>query len=283
MSAKNMLDKNKKLALKEELEALLNMDDSLNPNNSANKESDNNQGDLKSVIQGIADKTEQAIDFEEMETRFKKKSTELMDSLFNFYIDLGVITDTDYFKYKKRLDQESINDIEFQLETIKICIKKGMEEVTTGNVHPRMLEVIANMQGQLTNVIKTKANYLLFLEDSYKKLKMDAQERTNTHSDYLPSSNEIKQIDPNNITEIKKDEYYVGVGTRNLIKQINEDISMDQIKESNKDKETYNLTNPNGKSQLMKNLNVTDEMIRTNDKEENNQNDIDSSDIENII
>ncbi len=279
MSAKNILDKNKKAALKDELEALLNLDQ----DSTTAAELKSNQDSLKSVISDIVDKTEQSINFEELDTKFQKKSTELMDSLFNFYIDLGVIDDTDYFKYKKRLDQESLNDIEFQLETIKICIKKGMEEITTGNVHPRMMEVLSAMQGQLTNVIKTKANYLLFLEDSYKKLRMDAQSRKENFSDFLPESNDVKIEANSNVTELKKDEFYIGVGTRNLMKQINEEVPIEQIKQFNKDKDTYNLTNPNGKSDLMKKLNVTDEMIRTSDKGNTNQNDIDSKDIENII
>jgi len=276
MSNKNILNKDKKIALKEEIESLLNLDS----NTKISDELNNNQDELKSTISDLANDTVSLINFDEMESKFKIKSNELLTSLFNFYIDLGVINNDDYFKYKKRLDEESMNDIEFQLETIKICIKKAMEEITSGNTHPRLLEVMSAMQGQLTNVIKTKANYLLFLEDSYKKLKLDYQEKNN-QEEYTTNTHNIDSM--STPTEILKNEYYVGVGTRNLIKQINEEIPIEKIKELNKDKESYALTNPNMKSELMKTLNISDDMIRTNNTDDTTQNNITSSDINEIL
>ena len=68
------------------------------------------------------------IDFDEMSSGFKKKALEITDSLFKFYVDLGLITQHDYLKQKKELDNMNIETMFFQHKTIKMAIERIMEE-----------------------------------------------------------------------------------------------------------------------------------------------------------
>lgn len=273
--------KEKSLLLKEELESLLNETD----NNDTTSINNSNPQDLKQTLSEIAEETEKEIDFEEIDNTNKKEAETVISSLFGFYINENIINKDDYFEVRKKYDSDILSELNFQEKILKLSIQKLTNELVI-SVHPRLAEVLSGLIAQKNAVTHAKFNLITVLTNSYKSLKTDVQVKESENNDitFLPDKEAKKIEDTSEITEIKKDEYYVGVGTRNLIKQINEEIPIEKIKEANKDKETYNLTDPNGKSNLMKKLNISDEMIRTNTtKDDINKNDIDLSDIENII
>jgi hypothetical protein len=158
------------------------------------------------------------IDFDEMSSGFKKKALEITDSLFKFYVDLGLITQHDYLKQKKELD--------------KMAIERIMEEINQGAAHPRLFEVMSQLQDRLTTVTKTQANYMLFLEDTYKKMRSEVDSRGDQAG--LPASS---------VNALQSGEYYVTAGTKNIMKEI-EGEKLDQDFDNR-------LTNPNEKNSLM--------------------------------
>ena len=110
------------------------------------------------------------LDFVEMNAQFEKQAKDITGSMLKFYVDLGVLDKHDYLKQKQQLDNTNIQNIFFQLKTIRMAIEKIAEEINQGNAHPRLFEVFGQLQDKLTTVIKTQANYILFLEDTYKKM-----------------------------------------------------------------------------------------------------------------
>lgn len=180
-------------------------------------------------------KQESPYDFEEMSSQFTKKAREITDSLFKNFVDLGIFEDNDYAKHKKELDTINISNLFFQLKTLKITIIKVMEEITSGNTHPRLIEVMGQLQDKMAAITKTQANYILFLEETYQKLNRDVP--VNTDSQKVGSSPQEGQ-------------YFITVGTKNVIKSLPEAERSNQFDRSN------NLIDPSKKAELMRERNI---------------------------
>jgi len=175
------------------------------------------------------------IDFGEMNKKFEKQAKEITGSMLKFYVDLGVIDSNEYLVQKRILDNSNIQNIFFQLKTLRMAIEKIAEEINQGNTHPRLFEVFGQLQDKLTNVIKTQANYVLFLEDTYKKMNQDITQR-GSQSSVTPL-----------ITEPK--DFYITAGTKNIMK----DIIVEEIEPD----DDRHLTHPGKKLQVMEQFGVS--------------------------
>lgn len=181
-------------------------------------------------------KKESPYDFEEMSNQFTKKARQITDSLFKNFVDVGIFEENDYAKHKKELDTINISNLFFQLKTIKITIIKVMEEITSGNTHPRLIEVMGQLQDKMASITKMQANYVLFLEDTYRKLNSEAP--VNPDSQQIGSSPEEGQ-------------FFITVGTKNLIKS----LPSEPKPESNQ-VPTGSLIDPTKKTDLMRERNI---------------------------
>lgn len=239
------ISKDKRKDLKNEIESLLSTISS-QPNE-----------DLL-IDNELAEETraESPYDFQEMSEQFTEQAKNITDSLFKNFVDIGIFENNDYARHKKELDTINISNLFFQLKTLKITIMKVMEDIASGNTHPRLLEVMGQLQDKMANITKMQANYILFLEDTYKRLNEGA-----------PANSDDTQV-PSSLTEGK---FFVSVGTKNVI----ENLPHVEMKEEDIINVTDELTDPSNKKQLMKNLNVE---IKSEDDE-----DQDFIDLEEII
>ena len=191
----------------------------------------------------ISEKTrpESPYDFEEMSNQFTVKAREITDSLFKNFVDIGIFEKNDYARHKKELDTINISNLFFQLKTIKITIIKVMEEITSGNTHPRLIEVMGQLQDKMASITKMQANYVLFLEDTYRQLNSAAP--VNPDSDIIDSSSNEGQ-------------FFITVGTKNLINSLPNEPKTEEIKVP-----TGSLIDPSRKSDLMRerNIQITDD------------------------
>ena len=181
-------------------------------------------------------KSENQYDFDQMSEQFTVKAREITDSLFKNFVDLGIFEKNDYARHKKEIDTINISNLFFQLKTLKISIMKIMEEIASGNTHPRLLEVMGQLQDKMANITKMQANYILFLEDTYKKLNNEA-----------PANPDSAQIESSTI----EGKYFISVGTKNVIQSLPESSESD-------DSEEVNLIDPNNKLNLLKNSDITE-------------------------
>jgi hypothetical protein len=186
----------------------------------------------------ISEKTrpESPYDFEDMSNQFTIKAREITDSLFKNFVDIGVFEKNDYARHKKELDTINISNLFFQLKTIKITIIKVMEEITSGNTHPRLIEVMGQLQDKMASITKMQANYILFLEDTYRQL--------NSAAPINPDS-EVVGSNPG------EGQFFITVGTKNVIKSL---PAEDKDTTPNK---TGSLVDPSNKSELMREKNIT--------------------------
>jgi hypothetical protein len=189
-------------------------------------------------------RAESPYDFEEMSNQFTKKAREITDSLFKNFVDIGVFEENDYAKHKKELDTINISNLFFQLKTLKITIIKVMEEITSGNTHPRLIEVMGQLQDKMAAITKTQANYVIFLEETYQKLNRDKP--INDDSQKVGSSPEEGQ-------------YFITIGTKNVTKSLPENDS-----DASKTRLSGDLIDPSRKTDLMRKRN-----IELSDDEEN--------------
>lgn len=186
-------------------------------------------------------------DFEEMSSTFTDQARSITDSLLKNFVDIGIFEESDYAKHKKELDTINISNFMFQLKTIKVALIKVMEEIAGGNTHPRLLEVMGGLQDKMANITKMQANYVLFLEETYKKLNVDTP--VNSNDTEVNSS-------PN------EGQYFVSVGTKNIIDQLPD------IKEDIENDESSNLVDPTNKLALLKNTDINIEVEGNTDDDE---------------
>jgi hypothetical protein len=179
-------------------------------------------------------KEESPYDFEEMSSQFTQKAKDIIDSLFKNFVDIGIFEKNDYAKHKKELDTINISNLFFQLKTLKITIMKVMEEITSGNTHPRLLEVMGQLQDKMASITKTQANYVLFLEDTYKKL--------NNESPVNPDSTQIE-------SSSNEGKFFVSVGTKNVIESLPQSEYVEDVVDNK-------LIDPTNKSSLLKNKEI---------------------------
>jgi hypothetical protein len=218
-----MLNKENRKVLKDEIENLLN-------NYNSEEFSDSIVDDQ------IAKETEvtSQYDFDEMSKQFTDKAKDITDSLLEYYVELGILEKNNYVKNKKELDTLNISNMFFQIKTLKITITKIMEEITTGNTHPRLIEVFGQLQDKLRSVTQTQANYMLFLEETYKKINSEGPANDNTNLKIESNPNE--------------GEFFITVGTKNMV---------DALPETEQNEVDKELIDPANKSTLIKDTNIT--------------------------
>lgn len=232
MSSAPVFNKEKKAQIRGELEDLLR---GYSPS-SANPEDDVLDNQLSEIA------VAPPLDFEKMNREFEKQAKDITNSMLKFYVDLGVLDKHDYVKQKQTLDNSSIQNIFFQLKTLRMAIEKIAEEINQGNTHPRLFEVFGQLQDKLTTVIKTQANYVLFLEDTYKKINQDVTQKGVQSDSITPLLN-------------KPNEYYITAGTKNIMR----DMSAEEVTDI--DKAELYLTNPEKKSQVMEAAGVSPSFV----------------------
>jgi hypothetical protein len=174
-------------------------------------------------------------DFEAMSNEYTVKAKEITDSLFKNFVDIGIFEKNDYARHKKELDTINISNLFFQLRTLKITIMKVMEEIASGNTHPRLLEVMGQLQDKMANITKMQANYVLFLEDTYKKLNNDA-----------PANSDHVIVD----SKPTEGQFFISVGTKNIM----DNLTAKEVTESELNEYKDNLIDPRNKLELMKNV-----------------------------
>ena len=222
------LNKDTKKAIKSELETLLSQFGS-----TENLEDDVVDRQFKQIVQAPP------IDFDLMNKEFLEKAGSITDSIFDFYVSLGILDKHDYIKIKKDLDNANMQTIFFQVKTLKFSIEKLLQQINDGTAGPRIYEVLGQLQDKLSNAIKTQANYILFLEESYKKVKSDVQNREDT-----PLLTDGSEKSPTT----RKGEYYISAGTKNVMRE----LSGEPVDPSFKiEQHGNNLTDPRHKNDLL--------------------------------
>ena len=102
----------------------------------------------------------------------------LMDSIANFYIDAKMMDEATHVELKKKIDAMNLSSMMFQLKSAQHAITKLLEEIDLGNMHPRLFEVLAQLQAQIMQMPKDYQAYLEKMEQNYKKTRIEIDEKS---------------------------------------------------------------------------------------------------------
>lgn len=224
------------------------------------------------------------IDFDNEEKKVRAKGEAFMEAMYKFYLDYGLMSKPEYLEQKKKLDGANISNIFGQIQTTKLIMKGLLGELTRGNMNPRLVESYCTLNNQLSDMIKAQANYILFLEESWKKSKIEAIEYNTLASEQSAlaqgeSKDEVKSLPEPEKKKIEGD-YFITSDTKTLMDEIQRDKDMysddahnDRSEYLMDDKETESLTNPMNKDVLIDKYNVDKTLL----DDENNVSTLESS------
>jgi hypothetical protein len=100
------------------------------------------------------------MDFTKEQILAMSDSKNYLDQMVNFYYGSELGGNTDHLSQKKKIDNMHLSSILLQMKTTQHAILKIMEEIEMGNMQPRMLEVLAQLQGQLVSYSKEYQNFV---------------------------------------------------------------------------------------------------------------------------
>tara|TARA_B110000503_G_scaffold135401_1_gene215959 strand:- start:164 stop:784 length:621 start_codon:yes stop_codon:yes gene_type:complete len=201
-----MEDKNN--PIKKSIDALLNEDDLSSLQNTSN-----NLPAFNSVGS--------AVDYDEMKVAATNDSKKLMNSLLKFYLSNELIQKSDYIQAKAKIDMMTQAGLIKQLQVSERSIDTLMRLIDTGEMTPRMFEVLGGLQKTMLDIMKHQTLHMMAAEENMKKLKRDI---------------DIYQDAPSKTIEVLADKTTTR-GTRNLMREIQAELNPDQIEETDFDSE----------------------------------------------
>ena len=183
------------------------------------------------------------MDFYEVKGGIENESKKILKSVIEFYLDAKIIKKNEYIRFKQKVDEMTLSNIMFTLTTCQHAIIKLMEEIDMGNLHPRIFEVLAQLQGQQMSIVKHQAAYMITLEEGYKKIKDDY--------DRVEMQKEIDAERGRDQTIDKLEGPVKSRGTKALMEGIQKNLkeSADSDEDENEDYEEIKicLTDPNSR------------------------------------
>jgi hypothetical protein len=153
------------------------------------------------------------VDYDEMKASSINKSKKLMNSLLKFYLSQELIDNNEYIQAKAKLEMMTLSNLVNQMQIAERAITTLMRTIDTGEVTPRMFEVLAGLQKTMLDIMKHQTLHMMAAEENMKKLKRDIDVYSNTI-----------EIKPNQKIESGN----VSRGTRNLMKEIQAELGNEE-------------------------------------------------------
>ena len=235
MASKREKEKAANEQVRQQLEDMLLGGDQISDAELSTKPIANDDGD------GALDKVQHPetknMNFYDEKGNIEAKSKKLLKSVIGFYLDSKMIKKNEYIKYKKAVDEMTLSNIIFSLKTTQHAIIKLMEEIDMGNLHPRIFEVLAQLQNQMMGIVKHQAAYMITLEEGYKKIKQDQDQVDFYKKEDEEASDEPQQIGEGGALKTR--------GTKNMLASLKNKIESAEDVEF--DEPRIRLTDPNNR------------------------------------
>lgn len=161
------------------------------------------------------------IDYDEMKNEASNESKKLMNSLLKFYLSNELIEKNDYIKAKAKIDMMTQAGLIKQLQISERSIDTLMRLIDTGEMTPRMFEVLGGLQKTMLDIMKHQTLHMMAAEENMKKLKRDI---------------DVYQDSPQKTVEVQAGKTTTR-GTRNLMREIQAELNPDEIEETDFDSE----------------------------------------------
>jgi len=169
------------------------------------------------------------IDYDEMKASSMNQSKKLMNSLLKFYLSEELINKNEYITAKAKLEVMTLSNLIQQMQYAERAITTLMRTIDSGEVSPRMFEVLGGLQKTMLDIMKHQTLHMMAAEENMKKLKRD-----------------IDIYSDNQTIEVKgtsKSGDNVSRGTRNLMKEIQAELGNEEPEEDSTDFDSEEQTN----------------------------------------
>lgn len=190
-----------KQSLDDSFESLLNGDDFMEDN------VDPMDSDLPQVTPNSSH------DYTQMKSSASEKAKKTITALMKFYLDEDIIEKDQYVRARKRIDEMTLSSLMFQLETAEQALVTLLRTIDSGELAPRMFEVLGTLQKSMLDIIKSQTMYLVAAEESVKKLSRDVEIFTDRKNKKLNQDNRNQ----GQISNINR-------GTKSLMEEIQNEI-----------------------------------------------------------
>jgi len=173
------------------------------------------------------------INFSSLKTKAETKAKRTLKTMLKFYLDEGVIESEEYVTAQLNMQEASLTQLIYLMETGERALTSLMQQIDNGNNTSRMYEVLSTLQKSQLDVIKSQTMYLIAAEEASKKMARELEIYSNVES---------KTSEKNENSNIYRGTKGLMAGIQDEIKE--EDIEViDEIKEENTENDTNTETN----------------------------------------
>ena len=116
-----------------------------------------------------------SINYTELKAGASKKAQKTITSLMKFYLDADIIEQDEYIKAKKQMDEMTMSSLIYQLQAGEKALTTLLETIDSGELAPRMFEVLATLQKSMLDIIKSQTMYLMAAEEGTKRIARDIE------------------------------------------------------------------------------------------------------------
>jgi len=148
-------------------------------------------------------------DYVKLKGDASERAKKTITSLMKFYLTEDIIDKDEYIQAKKKIDEMTLSSLIFQLEAGERALVTLMRTIDSGELSPRMFEVLATLQKSMLDIIKSQTMYLMAAEEGAKKLSRDVEV--------------YKGLKRSNVA-INAESSNVNMGTKALMQSIQEEI-----------------------------------------------------------
>tara|TARA_R110000851_G_scaffold117393_6_gene244086 strand:+ start:1492 stop:2160 length:669 start_codon:yes stop_codon:yes gene_type:complete len=116
-----------------------------------------------------------ATNYKELKSSATKKAEKTITALMKFYLDADIIEKDEYIAAKKRMDEMTMSSLIYQLNAGEKALTTLLETIDSGELAPRMFEVLATLQKSMLDIIKSQTMYLMAAEEGTKRIARDLE------------------------------------------------------------------------------------------------------------
>jgi hypothetical protein len=115
------------------------------------------------------------VNYTELKSSATKKAQKTITSLMKFYLDADIIEKDEYIAAKKQMDEMTMASLIYQLQAGEKALTTLLETIDSGELAPRMFEVLATLQKSMLDIIKSQTMYLMAAEEGTKRIARDIE------------------------------------------------------------------------------------------------------------
>jgi hypothetical protein len=134
------------------------------------------------------------LNYDEIKRDADTKAEQIVESAVLLYLPKEFVFEQDYVTQKMSVDKMTVSNLIFQMKTAEHAIKKLLEDIDSGNTHPRAFEVLASLQKSKMEIVKHLAQFMVVLETNYKNLKIDYESN-------VPEKTHVQDLEAEEIRE----------------------------------------------------------------------------------